>query len=92
MRRDEVIAKLKEAEPALRAQGVTGLYLFGFTYLYVAFTLLANLDSTGGGFFYGFVAVCALVFSGLNFWRPGFGDSGFGVIWISWAWKRPSSA
>ena len=65
--------------------GASGLYLFGFTYLYVAFTLLANLDSTGGGFFYGFVAVCALVFSGLNFWRPGFGDSGFGVIWLSWA-------
>ena len=29
MRRDEVIAKLKEAEPALREFGVAGLYLFG---------------------------------------------------------------
>jgi len=29
MRRNEVIAKLKEAEPALRAQGVAALYLFG---------------------------------------------------------------
>jgi hypothetical protein len=65
--------------------GASGLYLFGFTYLYVAFTLLAGLDSTGGGFFYGFVAVCAVVFAGLNFWRTGFGDSGFGVIWLSWA-------
>jgi len=65
--------------------GASGLYLFGFTYLYVAITLLANLDSTGGGWFYGFVAVCAVVFSGLNFWRKGFGDSGFGVIWLSWA-------
>ena len=65
--------------------GASGLYLFGFTYLYVAVTLLAGLDSTGGGFFYGFVAVCAFVFAGLNFWRDGFGDEAFGVIWLYWA-------
>jgi predicted nucleotidyltransferase len=29
MRRDEVIAKLKATEPALRGFGVAGLYLFG---------------------------------------------------------------
>ena len=29
MRREEVMAKLKEAEPALRARGVASLYLFG---------------------------------------------------------------
>jgi predicted nucleotidyltransferase len=29
MRRDDVIARLKEAEPALRAFGVGALYLFG---------------------------------------------------------------
>ena len=29
MRREEVIAKLKEAEPALKAFGVGALYLFG---------------------------------------------------------------
>ncbi|HEX8663963.1 MAG TPA: nucleotidyltransferase domain-containing protein [Beijerinckiaceae bacterium] len=29
MRRDEVIAKLKTAEPALRAVGVAALFLFG---------------------------------------------------------------
>ncbi|SEE93580.1 hypothetical protein SAMN05444161_7956 [Rhizobiales bacterium GAS191] len=29
MRRDEVIARLREAEPALRAFGVAALYLFG---------------------------------------------------------------
>lgn len=29
MRRDEVIAKLKDAEPALRGFGVAALYLFG---------------------------------------------------------------
>jgi predicted nucleotidyltransferase len=29
MYRQDVIAKLKEAEPVLRAQGVSGLFLFG---------------------------------------------------------------
>lgn len=29
MRRDDIIAKLKQAEPALRARGVGALYLFG---------------------------------------------------------------
>jgi uncharacterized protein len=29
MRRDEVIARLKDAEPSLRAFGVAALYLFG---------------------------------------------------------------
>jgi uncharacterized protein len=29
MRRDDVISKLKEAEPALRARGASALYLFG---------------------------------------------------------------
>jgi hypothetical protein len=65
--------------------GASGLYLFGFTYLYVAFNLLAGLDGTGLGFFSLFVAGCALVFAGLNFWREGFGDDAFGVIWLNWA-------
>ena len=29
MRREDIIARLKEAEPALRARGAAGLYLFG---------------------------------------------------------------
>jgi len=59
--------------------------LFGFTYLYVALSILLDLDGTGPGFFYLFVSVCALVFAGLNFWREDFGDNAFGVIWILWA-------
>jgi uncharacterized protein len=31
MRRDDIIAKLKQAEPALRRAGVEALYLFGST-------------------------------------------------------------
>lgn len=61
----------------------SGLYLFGFTYLYVAFNLLAGLDGTGLGYFSLFVAVCTLVYSWLNFVR--FDDNSFGVIWLYWA-------
>ena len=61
----------------------SGLYLFGFTYLYVAFNLLADLDGTGLGYFSLFVAGCALVYSALNFFQVG--DSAFGVIWLYWA-------
>jgi hypothetical protein len=61
----------------------SGLYLFGFTYLYVAANLLWGLDGTGLGWFSAFVAVCALIYAGLNFTR--FGDNAFGVIWLYWA-------
>ena len=61
----------------------SGLYLFGFTYLYVAWNLLAGLDGTGLGYFSLFVAICACVYAGLNFGR--LGDTAFGVIWLMWA-------
>ncbi|MGB7449031.1 MAG: AmiS/UreI family transporter [Ornithinimicrobium sp.] len=61
----------------------SGLYLFGFTYLYVAFNQWMGLDGTGLGYFSLFVAVCAVVYSFLNFVE--FGDAAFGVIWLHWA-------
>jgi hypothetical protein len=61
----------------------SGIYLFGFTYLYVGFNLLAGLDGTGLGWFSAFVAAAALVYAGLNFGR--FDDPAFGVIWLYWA-------
>ncbi|HEX4356098.1 MAG TPA: AmiS/UreI family transporter [Pseudonocardia sp.] len=60
-----------------------GLYLFSFTYLYVGLNLTFDLDGTGLGYFCLFVAITALVYSGLNFFH--FNDSGFGVIWLYWA-------
>jgi hypothetical protein len=63
--------------------GASGLYLFGFTYLYVGFNLLGGLDGTGLGWFSAFVAACAVVYAGLNFGR--LGDPAFGVIWLYWA-------
>jgi hypothetical protein len=61
----------------------SGLYLFSFTYLYVAINLTFDLDSTGLGYFCLFVAITALVFSALNFTR--LADPAFGVIWLYWA-------
>jgi putative amide transporter protein len=61
----------------------SGIYLFGFTYLYVGFNLLGGLDGTGLGWFSAFVACCAVVYAALNFGR--FDDPAFGVIWLVWA-------
>ena len=63
--------------------GASGIYLFGFTYLYVGINLLAGLDGTGLGWFSAFVACCAVVYAALNFGR--FDDPAFGVIWLVWA-------
>lgn len=60
-----------------------GLYMFAFTYLYVGLNLTFDLDGTGLGYFCLFVFLSALVYSALNFFR--FGDPGFGVIWLYWA-------
>ena len=61
----------------------SGLFLFSFTYLYVAVNLTWDLDGTGLGYFCLFVAITAVVFSALNFTR--FADPAFGVIWLYWA-------
>lgn len=61
----------------------SGLFLFSFTYLYVAVNITYDLDSTGLGYFCLFVAVTAVVFSALNFTR--LNDPAFGVIWLYWA-------
>ena len=63
--------------------GASGLYLFGFTYLYVGLNLLTGTDSTGVGWYSLFVAVAALGFSAVNFVK--LGDPAFGVIWLYWA-------
>jgi len=63
--------------------GASGLYLFGFTYLYVACNLMWDLDGSGLGMFSLFVAIAAVVFSIISF--DG-GDPVFGVIWLYWAY------
>jgi len=72
--------------------GASGLFLFGFTYLYVAMNNAFNLDGTGLGWFSLFVAVSAAVYSWWNFANysaltsnaNALGDL-FGVLWASWA-------
>src|SRR6478672_2730116 len=63
----------------------SGIYLFGFTYLYVGINLLGGLDGTGLGWFSAFVAVAAVVYAGLNFFYFTPRDPGFGAIWLYWA-------
>lgn len=61
--------------------GASGLFLFGFTYLYVGIVNLAGLEPEGIGWFSLFVAVAALVYAGFSFGS----DPVFGVIWLCWA-------
>jgi putative amide transporter protein len=74
------------AEKSATILFASGIYLFGFTYLYVGINLLANLDGTGLGWYSIFVTACAVVVALLNFthYIPQF-DTGFGVIWLYWA-------
>lgn len=71
--------------------GASGLFLFGFTYLYVAANNMFNLDGTGLGWFSLFVAVTAVVYSYWNFSDyaalAGGGAVGnlLGVLWLNWA-------
>ncbi len=70
--------------------GASGLFLFGFTYLYVAMNNAFDLDGTGLGWFSLFVAVSAAVYSYWNFSSygalSGSGDVGdlLGVLWANW--------
>lgn len=67
----------------LKILAASGIYLFGFTYLYVGVGLLAGLDSTGVGYYSLFVAVAALGYSFASFRL--LKDYPFGVIWLYWA-------
>ncbi len=78
--------------------GASGLFLFGFTYLYVAMTNQFNYDPTGLGWFCLFVVFAAVTYSVWNFTHSGAlgpvaaaahnknaeGDL-LGVLWGSWA-------
>jgi hypothetical protein len=68
-----------DADKILNASGI---YLFGFTYLYVGVTLLAGYDPNGVGWFSLFVAIAAVGYSFANF--RVLHDNPFGVIWLYW--------
>ena len=63
--------------------GASGLYLFGFTYLYVAWNTLTGATGEGLGWFSLFVAACAVVYGVVQYTMVQ--DPVFGVIWFAWA-------
>lgn len=71
-----------EGDPAV-VLGASGLYLFGFTYLYVALNQTFDLAGEGLGWFSLFVAVVAVVMGYLNF--TSVADPVFGAIWLIWS-------
>ncbi|NYD66998.1 AmiS/UreI family transporter [Agromyces atrinae] len=62
--------------------GAAGIYLFGFTYLYVAINQWTGIGGEGLGWFSLFVAISAVTIGLINFV---IGDPVFGVIWLLWA-------
>ena len=61
----------------------SGLYLFGFTYLWVGINGVTGWDDRGLGWFSLFVAMAAVVYS-LHSFRID-GDPAFGAIWLVWS-------
>lgn len=59
-----------------------GIYLFGFTYLWVGINCMKDYSNRGFGWFALFVALCCVVFALNNFISVH--DAGFGVIWLLW--------
>ncbi|MGW4554435.1 AmiS/UreI family transporter [Streptomyces sp. NPDC004365] len=67
----------------MKILAASGIYLFGFTYLYVGIVLLADIDNICVGYYSLFVAIIALGYSFANFHL--LKDYPFGVIWLYWA-------
>ena len=63
--------------------GAAGLYLFGFTYLYVALNNTWGHDGTGLGYYSLFVALVAVAYAIWNLVH--LDDIPFFVIWLQWA-------
>lgn len=63
--------------------GASGLYLFGFTYLYVAMNTIWGFDGTGLGWFSLFVAIAAVAYAVMSAVHE---DYAFAVIWLLWAY------
>ena len=73
-----------EGDPAI-ILGASGLFLFGFTYLYVAINVAFDLDGSGLGWFCLFVVIAALVFAAFNLRAGDAAGYVFGVLWLNWA-------
>lgn len=60
---------------------VSGVFLFGLTYLYVGLDSLRQLGSVGLGWFCGLVALLGLAYAGSSLGT----DPLLAVLWLSWA-------
>lgn len=67
-------------------RNASGLFLFGFTYLYVAMNQFFDLDPSGLGWFCLFVVFAAIAYSFFNFRDANAAGYVFGVLWASWAY------
>jgi hypothetical protein len=63
--------------------GAAGIFLFGFTYLFVGIVNLAGFKSDGIGWYSLWVAVLATGFGLVNILR--FHDTPTGLLWLQWA-------
>ena len=70
-----------DGDPAV-ILGAAGLYLFGFTYLWVGINNLASLPGEGLGWFSLFVAIAAIAYAVVNLLD---GAYLFALIWLLWS-------
>jgi hypothetical protein len=75
-----LIATAKTADDILLASGI---FLFGFTYLYVGIANLAGQPPVGLGWYSAWVAILATAFGITNIVR--FHDPTIGLLWLQWA-------
>jgi len=61
----------------------SGIFLFGFTYLYVGISNLAGQPATGLGWYSAWVAIMATAFGITNIVK--FSDPTIGLLWLQWA-------
>ncbi|MDJ0348162.1 AmiS/UreI family transporter [Cryobacterium sp. PH29-G1] len=76
-----IILMQADNDPAI-IFGASGLYLFGFTYLYVGILQVTGWSGEGLGWFSLFVAASAVVIGAITL---NLGDAVFAVIWWTWA-------
>ena len=75
-----LIATAKTTDDILLASGI---FLFGFTYLYVGIANLAGQTPVGLGWYSAWVAIMATAFGITNIVR--FHDPTIGLLWLQWA-------
>ena len=61
----------------------SGIFLFGFTYLYVGISNLAGHEPVGLGWYSAWVAILAAAFGITNIVK--FHDATIGLLWLQWA-------